>query len=527
MNDSHSEHTTSSKNLSTRLLNIFHQNKILIVLLVLQVLLCAYGLFQHLFWVDEAFSAVMSLKSFSEIHQAMLYDAGPPLYYDLLHGWQFVFGASEVSLRGMSLLFSLITTVLIYRFCQERFSEKAALFSTLLWVCSPLSMFYSVEARNYTFFAALTLGYFILLQRFLYKPSYLYLFWKTLVLIIAVYTHNTAWFLFPIGMLSALILNRNRKTLLLLALSYLIVILCFIPWMPVFIQQMKNSELTIGWIKYFWSYSSIFMSFSTFIPGGNTLFIINLPQSNYGIQILNVILFSFIFLAALWKIHKSKSTKAYYILSIFVCGLLFPYLSSCFIKPTYLAGRTDFFIFPFWCILIGFGISCLKNRSVQYLLLSIIFFQSTTIDVLYYTMPSQVNERVLLKAIKYHVEDGDVIICTGLTRPFAEFYLRENGLHILSYPLDMENHLAHLNDAWYLKNMDLKQDAAAVMDHAFSTLQPQAKLIIIGSDRPINKAIYNTMKSSAYAKNKFNLYQPTAMGLRRLDEPIYLWIYQK
>jgi hypothetical protein len=54
-------------------------------------------------WLDEAYSALMARKSFAEIRAALAIDAGPPLYYDLLHLWRGLFGESETALRSHSI----------------------------------------------------------------------------------------------------------------------------------------------------------------------------------------------------------------------------------------------------------------------------------------------------------------------------------------------------------------------------------------------------------------------------------------
>jgi hypothetical protein len=50
-------------------------------ILVAQIGLCLPGLFSRSLWLDEAYSAVLARKSFTEIRSSLLRDSGPPLYY--------------------------------------------------------------------------------------------------------------------------------------------------------------------------------------------------------------------------------------------------------------------------------------------------------------------------------------------------------------------------------------------------------------------------------------------------------------
>src|SRR5947209_16524849 len=57
-------------------------------------------------WLDEAFSAWFSQRSFHYLwHVLPTYEAHPPFYYSLLKLWRAIFGSGPISLRSLSVLF--------------------------------------------------------------------------------------------------------------------------------------------------------------------------------------------------------------------------------------------------------------------------------------------------------------------------------------------------------------------------------------------------------------------------------------
>ena len=95
-------------------------------------------------WLDEAISAnVVKNYSYSDIITKFSpSDFHPPLYYLTLKAWTSIFGYSEISLRFPSVIFSLITIYLVFRFF--------GFWPSLLLAFNPLYLYYSQEARMYS-----------------------------------------------------------------------------------------------------------------------------------------------------------------------------------------------------------------------------------------------------------------------------------------------------------------------------------------------------------------------------------------
>jgi uncharacterized membrane protein len=83
-------------------------------------------------WDDEATSFLISKLNLSQIVQAVAVgDFHPPLYYCILHYWVALFGASEVAVRSLSVLFGVLVIPLIYVLGRRLFNEEAGLLANV------------------------------------------------------------------------------------------------------------------------------------------------------------------------------------------------------------------------------------------------------------------------------------------------------------------------------------------------------------------------------------------------------------
>jgi mannosyltransferase len=86
-----------------------------VAILLLALALRLFLLDGQSLWYDEGVSAFMTPRTFAQIAEATAVDIHPPLYYWLLATWASVFGQGEVALRGLSVLFGVLTVWATYR----------------------------------------------------------------------------------------------------------------------------------------------------------------------------------------------------------------------------------------------------------------------------------------------------------------------------------------------------------------------------------------------------------------------------
>jgi hypothetical protein len=149
-----------------------------------------YRLDSQSIWWDEGHSIFVAGHLISQIPTLPAMDVHPPAYFTLLHLWMAIAGGSEFALRYLSVLFSLLTIVLLWRFAgsisntqpfrPHRLSSAtpASSFSwarrgtpllvSLLAALSPLYVAYAQEVRSYTMITFLALASTFLLWRLLF-----------------------------------------------------------------------------------------------------------------------------------------------------------------------------------------------------------------------------------------------------------------------------------------------------------------------------------------------------------------------
>ena len=188
------------------------------------------------FWLDEAAQALESLRPLKEQLQ-IAYDFQPPLYHLLVH---FIsrFCAEEWWLRLASVIPGIITVVAVYAISQRLFAQKKlGLLAPLLLATSSFHIFFSQELRPYALAAMFgTLSWLFLLKWEESKNEKN--FWTFCFLsILGVYTMYVYLFLSASQLLYLWLFIPKKRKLLLLGVAS--IALLFLPWMPMFLQQMK------------------------------------------------------------------------------------------------------------------------------------------------------------------------------------------------------------------------------------------------------------------------------------------------
>ena len=109
-------------------------------------------------WLDEAASWHFATSSLKDLMWSASTDVHPPLYFLLLKGWIFVWGDSLTALRALSVVGGMTALYFIYRL-SDHFVPRGVALAVLAWCAvSPLTVYYSQEARMYGLAMACALG---------------------------------------------------------------------------------------------------------------------------------------------------------------------------------------------------------------------------------------------------------------------------------------------------------------------------------------------------------------------------------
>ena len=182
-------------------------------------------------WRDEAFSYFMARPNAIKVIINTANDFNPPLYYLLLHFWQFIAGQSDILLRLLSFFFHILGSYYAYLLSRKLNPKKQDLYLTFFYLFNPMLIYYAFEMRMYSLFAltaTATIYYFYINN------------WKGYIIssVLGLYSHS----FFALVTLSLTFFNlikvRNRKYIL----KTLLPLIFFLPWVPILAVQFVKSK---------------------------------------------------------------------------------------------------------------------------------------------------------------------------------------------------------------------------------------------------------------------------------------------
>jgi mannosyltransferase len=426
-----------------------------------------YKLGSHDLWFDEAIS------SYIAGHIAHItWDKNPPLYYLLLHFWTKFFDNGEFQLRSLSAIFGIASIFVLYKL-GGLFDKKAGLISAFLLAISPIYIWYSQEARNYSLaiFTVLLSVYFFILALRKNKP----ILWVFFAISSAISLYSSYYYLFIItGEFSVLFIKRYRCFFRKWMICNLFILVSFLPFLRFFLNQVKSVQ------ESFWintpTLKSILISFENFNVGYN---------ANTVVYSLTSILFFILFILGI--VYCLKSYKEHLI--ILLSFLLFPIAVIFAISqwiPLYLDRQLILYA-PFYYIIIAIGITSIKKQpAVKTAVLLFIFVLSISALCNYFSdfMPSPYVHHMgtyikkpfkpAVNYVKENYQKKDAIVHSNpSTEPPFEYYWNfgKSGQNDYPYPnsyifmlSERDKYWRHVtkshvgNNSREIRSFDLTQD---------------------------------------------------------------------
>src|SRR3989338_1298487 len=125
-------------------------NFIILLILLVGTLLRAYNLSSESISFDEA--VTIGLTKYPNLDYG-----NPHFYYIFLNYWIGLFGNSEFAIRLTSVIFGVLSILVLYHLANLLFGENIALLSALILAVNPFHIFYSQEARMFSLFVLFSL----------------------------------------------------------------------------------------------------------------------------------------------------------------------------------------------------------------------------------------------------------------------------------------------------------------------------------------------------------------------------------
>jgi len=189
-------------------------------------------------WLDELASWDFS-SSFSKALHAEA--TNPPLYYLLLHAWSAVWGTSEAGLRSLSAIPGIVSIWLVWRLGSLLISERVGLAAAAYFAVSSFQIFYSQEARTFSWLVFWVLCGSLTLWKALHEDStvkWRYYGLYALCMSLGVYSHFIA--IFFIGGQGLFVLLAQRRRLIPYLTSVAAIIVMFSPWLLALLKGASN-----------------------------------------------------------------------------------------------------------------------------------------------------------------------------------------------------------------------------------------------------------------------------------------------
>ena len=248
-----------TQKLSKKIITNIMENRWLILIILFGAFLRIFYLGNESFWLDEAETVFATQKNSSYIIHSFYTNIlapeifGPrgggsmPLYYLLANYWTKLFGLSEFKLRLPSAIFGIISIYLVYLIGKKFFGKAVGLIAAFIISINHQHIYYSQEARMYTFIVMLTMISVYSFYQLLTKGKILHLLIYVISTIALLYTHYYSILVPAFEFLyTFLILNDARYNLKKVIICWAMIALSYAFWIPVLLRQFSKGATLSG-----------------------------------------------------------------------------------------------------------------------------------------------------------------------------------------------------------------------------------------------------------------------------------------
>jgi len=397
-------------------------------------------------WLDEAYSALLALSDLPGLFAHLSLDSSPPLYYLVLKAWTFLAPVTPFSLRIPSIFFGCATIPAIWYVASRVHRPATGVVAAWLLAVHPLHILYSEEIRMYSLLALLALAFYFALFDVLRRDG------SVLPTILAgaglAYTHYYGLILVGAGLSVALAAMPSRR--LRTFVAGLGIGVAYLPWLPLFLTQLRNSEM-VGWMVPFWTRYpggvAILRSFQAFLPGGMKYEFVPLEGLPFQPAIILLGLLPFIALAA--KPNRKELFKPLWLpLGVAFVTLLVVVVRSYLSSPVYLAGRSDLVVFPIFLIALAMAVARMDTRARVVFLAAWIALSGLELVGSAEKLKKPGNAEI---ADALDAAQCNTIVATGLSYAPVAFYelAEKDGARVVPFPIDLASHPGNLDPDQY------------------------------------------------------------------------------
>jgi len=198
------------------------------------------------FWHDELYSVSYANLPIASLFHVLRNNNQMPLYLMLLHAWILIFGASDLAVRSLSIVFGLFGMLGFFVLLRRglRWTSNSSLIGVAILAVNPFHIYYSIEARTYSLMFAISTLYLTALVSMYAKGDKKNLMAYAFLQALLLFTH-------PIAIIYCFCINTTYVFLLFilrecswpkirkLLVANLVTAVIFSPWVIMVIRQAR------------------------------------------------------------------------------------------------------------------------------------------------------------------------------------------------------------------------------------------------------------------------------------------------
>lgn len=200
---------------------------------------------------DEPFSVYHSQQSLGSLLEIFQNENNPPLHFILLHYWIKFFGISEISVRILSLIFSSLTVLFIYRIGWRFFNLRVGIYASIIFIFSTYQVIFAHEARAYALMGLLTaVSMFYYMKIVIAKDRNKWNFiWFLLANTLLIYTHFFGFFILFIQFFFILFQRNLLKEFYRFLMLFVgVLLLTYSPYIWIILNRFTSSTQGGTWL---------------------------------------------------------------------------------------------------------------------------------------------------------------------------------------------------------------------------------------------------------------------------------------
>ncbi len=386
-------------------------------------------------WLDEALSVNIASAPLGQLVEHLKHDGHPPFYYVVLHGWIGTFGSGDISVRGLSGFFGLLTLPLVWMVGKRKGGPTLGWVAVAVVALSPFAVRYSDEARMYSLVIFLVVIGWLLIDDVIDrgKATLPRFFGIAIVGALLLYTHY--WSLWLLGAVSLTSLwkiwkapdRSARRPWIGLVLAIAVAGVSFVPWLPTMLYQ--SAHTGTPWAK------------ASRPTAALALTLVDYGGGDYAEQFLGALLIAMALVLGIFGFAVDRRTTVLDLRTrrefrgvAWIAFLTF--LIGCAVSAvahSAFASRYTAVIFPFIAVIVAAGICCFASRWIRFGVLATVCLV-LSIGAVWNVVYNRTQLKEAAAIVSTTAKSDDIVVfCPDQLGP-AGVRLMPSGLTLVSYP---------------------------------------------------------------------------------------------